>query len=328
MPGSELGSQAGPIDPDGTLHLAASSDTIVWNGVAVVEERVFVCGPRWADSTGPAMAIVNSQNTLRPYPDESWNDWKAGSDPRRAFVNVNAIHLDDAGHIWAVDTGSPEFGGDPLSGGAKLVCIDLATDSVTRIYTAGPDIAFPGSYIDDIRFNGRHAYLTDAGLPGLIVLDVETGFMRRVLDGHPSVIAPIDRKIILSGHVLQTQDGRPVRVHADPLEVSPDGAWFYYGSLHGPWSKLQTRYLDDASLGGAELGALVEPWADLPPVGGAVMDHKGDLYFTDLAVDTLRCRLADGTIKTIIQDERLHWADAPFIDAARRLWLPVPQMDR
>lgn len=307
------------------LTVVAESETMVWNAVAVDAGRIFVAGPRWTGSKGPAVAIARGK-TVSPYPDAAWNGWRPGTDPAHAFVNVNAIHLDRRA-LWVVDTGAPDFGGDPLPGGAKLVKIDLATDKAVRIYPLA-DVARPGSYVDDVRFHGRHAYLTDAGRPGLIVLDLDSGFARRVLDGHPSVIAPADRDIVLSGRVLRTADGKPLRVNSDPFELSPDGRWLYYAPLEGPWSRIETRYLDDASLGDAELAAHVEPWADLPPVGGTVMDADGSLYFSDLATDAIRRRAPDGTITTIVQDPRLHWVDAPFLDARHRLWLPVPQMDR
>lgn len=312
---------------DPRLERAAASDTMVWNGVAVWKGRVFVSGPRWTGSKGPAVGTIDGDR-VAPFPDAAWNGWWPGDDPARAFVNVNAIHLDDGGGLWVVDTGTPDFGGDPLPGGAKLVRIDLAGGRVSRIYPAGPAIALPGSYIDDIRINGGHAYLTDAGRPGLIVLDIASGAMRRVLDGHPSVTASEDRDILLSGRVLKGRDGRPVRVHSDPMEISPDGRWFHYAPLEGPWSRIETRFLDDPSLSEAELASHVEPWADIPPVGGTAMDKDGSLYFTDLAANALRRRAPDGTIDTIVSDDRLHWADAPFIDADRRIWLPVPQIDR
>jgi sugar lactone lactonase YvrE len=313
--------------PSAELTVAAESDTMVWNAVAVVEDRVFVAGPSWTGSKGPAVGIARGK-TVSPYPDMAWNGWRPGADPARAFVNVNAIHLDPGGALWVVDTGAPDFGGDPLPGGAKLVKIDLATNEVVRIYPFTAEVAQPGSYVDDVRIHGRHAYLTDAGRPGLIVLDLDSGAARRVLDRHSSVTAPADRDIVLSGRVLRTADGKPLRVNSDPFELSPDGRWLYYAPLEGPWSRIETRYLDDASLGDAALAAHVEPWADLPPVGGTVMDADGSLYFSDLATDAIRRRAPDGTITTVMQDSRLHWVDAPFLDARHRLWLPVPQMDR
>lgn len=313
--------------PAPALTVAAESDSMVWNAVAVAGERVFVAGPRWTGSSGPSVGIVSGK-AVRPYPDAACNGWRPGGDPAGGFVNVNAIHFDRHGALWVVDTGAPDFGGDPLPDGAKLVKIDLATNRVMRIYAFTSGVALPGSYIDDVRLNGRHAYLTDAGRPGLIVLDLETGAARRVLDGHASVTAPADRDILLSGRVLRTPDGKPLRVHSDPLELSPDGRWLHYAPLEGPWSRVETRYLDDPSLTAAELAAHVEPWADLPPLGGTAMDADGSLYFSDLASDAVKRRAPDGTITTIVQDPRLHWADAPFLDDRRRLWLPVPQMDR
>jgi hypothetical protein len=90
----------------------------------------------------------------------------------------------------------------------------------------------------------------------------------------------------------------------------------------------QTRWLDDATIAPDVLASKVEPWADLPPVGGTAMDTNGDLYFGDLAEGTLKRRTPEGVITTVIQDPRLHWIDAPFIDADRVIWLPVPQLDR
>jgi len=310
------------------LTVVAESWEMIWNAVAVDRGRIFVAGPRWTGSTGPALARVGEQGRPQPYPDDRWNGWHRGAEAASAFVNVNAIHLDRKGSLWVVDTGSPAFGGDPLPRAAKLVKIDLATDHVVRVYPLEPEIAKPGSYVDDIRIKGQIGYLTDAGRPGLIVLDLATGRARRVLDNDRSTTAPLDRPIILDGTVLKGPDGAPLRVHSDPLELSPDGAWLYFGPLTGPWSRIETRWLDDPAVPAAELAAKVEPWANIPPVGGTAMAANGDFYFTDLAEDALKRRVADGTVTTVVRDRRLHWVDAPFIDDAGAMWLPVPQMDR
>jgi hypothetical protein len=71
----------------------------------------------------------------------------------------------------------------------------------------------------------------------------------------------------------------------------------------------------------------VEPWLDLPPVGGTAMAADGTLYFTDLAQDAVMKRTPDGRVTTLVQDSRLHWVDAPVL-AGGFIWLPVPQIDR
>ncbi|WP_340117874.1 L-dopachrome tautomerase-related protein [Pelagibius sp. 7325] len=309
------------------LSIVAESDGMVWNAVAVDGARVFVAGPRWISGKGPAVAKLNGAGHPIAYPGERWNSWRPAADPAAVFVSVNAIHLDGRGGLWAIDTGTPGFGEDPLPGAPKAVRIELASGRVERIYRFGPDVALPGSYIDDIRFHGDHAYLTDAGRPGLIVLNLTSGAARRVLDGVPAVTAPDDRPIILDGEVLRGPDGTPVKVNADPLEVSPDGQLLYFGTLHGPWYRIETRLLDDPNVSADALLAAVEPWADLPPVGGTVMDRDGNLYFTDLAANAVKRRSPDGSITTVVQDSRLHWIDAPIL-ADGTLWLPVPQIDR
>lgn len=311
------------------LHVVAETRDSVWNAVAVDDSGlVYVAGPRWTGSRGASLAVLDATGLPQPFPDAAWNTTDEAVPPARRFVNVNAIHRDAEDGLWVVDTGVTGFGGTVIPGAAKLVRIDLRTGKVDRVVALGPEIAKPHSYVDDIRFNGRRAYLTDAGEPGVIVLDLDTGKARRVLEKSPATRAPADRDIVLNGRVVRAPDGAPLRVHADPLEVSPDGKWFYFAPLAGPWSRIETRWLDDATLSEAQLQQRVEPWADLPPVGGTAMDAGGNLYFTDLAANAIRRLTPDRQVQTILVDERLHWADAPSLDGHGRLYLPVPQMDR
>ena len=323
-----LAASASGAMSESALEIVAQSNSMIWNAVAVDRQQIFVAGPRWTGSNGPAVGRLDGKGQPQPYPDDAWNGWHEGMDASKAFVDVNALHRDAKGSLWVVDTGSPKFGGDPLSGGAKLVQIDLATGKIARFIPFGPTIALPGSYVDDVRFHGDFAYLTDAGHPGIIVVNLKTGDMRRVLENIPATTARDDRPIILDGAVLNGPDGKPVRVNTDPMEVSPDGEWFYFGTLEGPWSRIATRWLDDFSAPVGTLTAKVEPWADLPPVGGTVMAADGSLYFTELSTNSLNRRSPDGRITTIVQDPRLHWVDAPTIDDQNRILLPVPQLDR
>jgi sugar lactone lactonase YvrE len=309
------------------LQSEATSDSAVWNAVVVHGGSIYLAGPRWAGNTGAALTRLR-RGVPTPYPDRKWNEWRAGADAARSFVNINALRLGPDGGLWAVDSGSPEFGGDPLPGGAKLVRIDPQTSRVTRVIGFAPDIARPGSYVDDVRFNGRHAYLTDAGNPGIIVLDLETGQARRVLDGDRSTTARPERAIRVDGATLDGPDGRPLLVHADPMELTPDRRWLLFGPLAGPWSRVPTRLLDDPEIAAPELAGAVEPFADLPPTGGTAMDAAGNLYFSDLSDDAIRVRRPDGRVETLVSDPRLHWVDAMFIDDADRLWMPAAQIDR
>ncbi|KAA8699911.1 hypothetical protein GIW54_09165 [Pseudomonas proteolytica] len=309
------------------LDVAVQSSGQIWNAVAHYSGRTFLSGPRWTGTQGPQLTAVDSNGQHSAYPNDAWNNWAPGLDAANAFVNINALRL-EGNKLWVVDTGSPEFGGNPVHQGAKLVCIDLLTNQVVRTYFFAADIATAGSYVDDVRFSAGMAFLTDAGNAGIIVVDLQTGAARRVLNQHASVVARPDRDLILDNQVVKAPDGDPLRVNADPLEVSVDGVWLYYGPLQGPWSKVRIQDLANLALTPQQLAARVEFFADIPATGGSVMDAQGNLYFSDLAHDAIRVRRTDGQIETLIEDKRLHWVDAPFLDQDGTLWLPTPQMDR
>lgn len=311
-----------------SLVLVAESTTMIWNAVAKYRGRIFVAGPRWSGSQGPSLGEL-AQGTPQPYPDVAWNSWRDGDISDAKFINVNAIHLEGTS-LWVVDTATPAFGGDTVAGGAKIVQIDLLTDRVTRVYPLPSTVVKAGSYIDDIRINGENAYLTDAGNAGILVLDLVSGASRRVLNDHPATLAPPDRLIVVDGDTLTAPDGTPVRVQSDPLELSGDGRWFFFGPLEGPWSKIETRFLDDPALTPQDLAAKVVPWADIPPIGGSALASNGDFYFTDLNECALKRRdPATGAITTLVRDKILHWVDAPYLDEDEgAIYLPVAQLDR
>ena len=318
-----------PDQPPDRLTSIAHSDKQVWNGVVVApDKRVFVEFPRLAGNTEPALATLDAQGGLVPYPGGAWNEpteADAKTDPGQAFIGLNAIHLAPDNSLWVVDTGSPGFGRAALPGATKLVRIDLATNAVTRTYILPPDVLRPKSMIDDVRFNGGHAYVTDAGAPGLIVLDLASGSARRLLDHDPSTTA--QRPIMVDGETLKGPDNKPAMIHADQLEVSPDGRYLYYQPLPGPMYRIPTALLDDARASPQAVSAGVEFWYDTPALGGTAIGPDGTLYLNDIENDSVLSLTPDRVLATVIRDPRLHWADAPFLHDGM-LTLPVAQLDR
>ncbi|MFE1597647.1 L-dopachrome tautomerase-related protein [Methylobacterium sp. ID0610] len=307
------------------LTLAFSLPDAVTNGVAVTPEgRIFAALARIDGSAGPR--VVEMRNgTPVAYPDAAWNEGARSADAASTLIWVNALRLGPDGDLWLVDTGSPGFGQPMRPGGVKLVQVDVAANRVRRtIPLAG--VVTPKSFVDDVRFNGRHAYLTDAGAPALIVLDLASGTGRRLLEGHPSVTAA--RPISAEGRIVRGPDGQPVFVHADQLEVSPDGAWLFYQSCTGPLHRVPTRLLDDDRTSPGALAAAVEIVADTPPTGGTAIAADGTIFVSDTDAQRILRVAPDGTVSTLIQDPRLLWVDAMWIDATGRLWMPAAQLNR
>ena len=65
----------------------------VWNGVTTTHDgRVFVSYSS-ADRPGVQIEELSPNGVGRAYPDEAWNAWQPGHDPKDAFVRVNALRI-------------------------------------------------------------------------------------------------------------------------------------------------------------------------------------------------------------------------------------------
>lgn len=91
--------------------------------------------------------------------------------------------------------------------------------------------------------------------------------------------------------------------------------------------RIATKWIDDPAVSPADVARHVTFWYDSPPLGGTTIDAVGNLYLEDLTDDSIRKLTPDRKISTVIQDHRLHWADAPWISNGW-LYLPEAQIDR
>jgi sugar lactone lactonase YvrE len=319
-----LASSAAMAKPANKLVPEFASNALIMNGVTTTPDgrRFVVVQPQKPGQ--PEIAEITA-GAARPYPDAAWNDWREGQDGERAFVGANSLRVGPDCALWVVDRGAPGIGKPLAKGGPKLVRIDLVANRVTRVYDL-TSVAQGASFVDDVRFNGSIAYLTDAGRPALIVLDLTTGQARRVLENHPSTVAA--RPLMAEGRQLLDPHGKPVVVHADQLEVSSDGRWLYYQPCSGPMFRIETRFLDDSSLDEATLSGQVERFADTPSTGGTAIDAAGTIYVSDTDRSRILKVSATGEISTLIADPRLAWVDAMWIDDEGRLWMPAAQLNR
>ncbi|MFC0409206.1 L-dopachrome tautomerase-related protein [Roseomonas elaeocarpi] len=308
----------------GTPVPAIASNTVVQGVTTSADGRVFLVLARLDGSDGPRVVEwVNGEQ--RAYPDAAWNGWRPGASASNSFVRANSLRIGPEGDLWVLDVGAPGIGNPKLPGGPKLVQIDLKTNAARRIYRLD-ELTGETSFIDDLRFNDRRVYVTDAGKPGLIVLDLDRGTGYRALDGHPSMTA--QRPLTAEGQELRGPDGKPVFVHADQLEVSPDGQWLYYQSASGPMSRIATRWIEERALTDAVRGRYVEPWVETGSTGGTAIDADGNLYVSDTDKQRVVRIAPDRTSTVITEDPRLLWVDAMWIDDAGALWMPAAQLNR
>jgi sugar lactone lactonase YvrE len=303
------------------LEEVASSNKL-WTGVAVSHEgRIFVNYPRWSPETEISVAEIISTDSVIPYPNAKWNSWTSKSSPGNSLVCVQSVYIDRKNNLWILDPANPYFQG-VVSGGAKLLKVDLHTDQIIQIYYFDENIAPQGSYLNDIRIDkdGNTGYLTDSGLGAIIVIDLISGKSRRLLDDHPSTKAE-EITLAIEGQQLN------LMVHSDGLALDPENTYLYYQALTGRnLYRIKTEYLTDPDLNDRELAAQVE-WVIESGASDAIeFDNSGNLYLTSIELNAIRKFTPEGNIETMIQDEKLKWPDSFSILPDGSIYLTTSQL--
>ncbi|WP_292037791.1 L-dopachrome tautomerase-related protein [Massilia sp. UBA6681] len=291
-------------------------------GVSVSEDnRIFVNFPRWTEDTAVSVAEVGKDGSLRPYPDQEWNAWRnARKDelpPDRHWVCVQSIVADGRGSLWVLDPAAPAQA-HLVSGGAKLVQIDLATDRVSRSIAFDEKAAPQGSYLNDVRFSndGKHAFITDSGVVGaILVVDLAAGKTVRLLDGHPSTQMKKGLNVKADGAELRRPDGRGVEFSADGIALSDDGQWLYWQAIKGDTLyRIATSSLLGAGMQGQDVGGEVEEFGKNGVSDGLLIPRGTNrMLLSAVEDDAVKVRDLDagpgGQPEILVQDKRLRWPD-------------------
>ena len=312
---TSLAQQSGAPSQGAQLQLVATFEHQV-TGVTVSRDgRIFVNFPRWTEDAPISVAEVTRDGQIKPYPDDQWNSWRNAKKNQMSagdhFVCVQSVVADTHGNLWVVDPAAPATA-PVVQGGPKLIRIDLKTNTVSQVIHFDEKVAPQGSYLNDVRFSpdGRHAYLTDAGAKGaLVVVDIQNGRARRVLDGHPSTQAERNVVVKIDGQELRRPDGRGVEFAADSIALSPDGRTLYWKALTGrTLYRITTDVLENPRLSEKDIEARVERVAETEPTDGLWINGRGRLYLSAIEQDAVKVRDGD-RITTLVQDRRLRWPD-------------------
>ena len=296
------------------LAVVAELDHQVTGVTVTPSNRIILNFPRWTEDAPVSVAELLSDGRLRPFPNAEWNSWRnAKKDevtPHDHWVCVQSVVADAQGNVWVLDPAAPAQD-RVVPRGPKLVKVD-AHDRVSQVIAFDESIAPQGSYLNDVRFSpdGRHAYLTESGAQGaLVVVDLGSGEARRVLDGHPSTQPETDVQIQVDGKVLRRTDGRGVEFSADGIALSADGRWLYWQAIKGrTLYRVPTEALRDPSLPSEQLEAQVEKVGENGPADGLWIDASDRMYITAVQENAVKVREGQ-QVRMLVQDPRLRWPD-------------------
>ena len=308
------------------LELVAESPHNLWNSIVVLPDgRKFSGMPRWKGfEETPSVVQILGDGSLQPFPGHGWNSWTPGADRRQHFICVNALNCFDGKTLWAVDQGVTPGEQAAAEGAQKLVQLDADTGRILRNLSFGTDIMPPGALFNDLRIRDEWVYVTDSGLGAIVVINLKTGKALRRLAGSPTTKQV--RPKLGRGNRPMLIDGKPAQTQADPIELSPDGEWLYYQPASGPLYRVPTAALRDTSLSEQALEARIEYVYDTPTLGGTAIDDRGNIILGEADLPRIRVLTPDGSLRFLLEDDRLWGVDAMYITRDRYLYMPISQV--
>ena len=248
-------------------------------------------------------------NRLLEYVDGAAVPYPSGAQQQALFDTVQAIAIDGYDRLWTLDHGNHGLRRP------RIVAIDLATGEVIRDQALEPDIAPPGSFLQDIEVtrDGRTIVIADASFwrksPALVVYDVQTGAARRVLEKHASVSA---EPYLIRNHGRElTFLGGMIAMRGGVNGLACDDRFLYFGALNGSGLyRIRLEDLRNAEMPTSQLGARVERFSDKPLSDGLSIDSEGNLYVTDVEHNAVFVVDGKHEPQTLLQSTALRWPDA------------------
>ena len=251
-----------------------------------------------------------------------WRWAAARSEEGIGLEGVLGIQAGEDGIVWMLDNGRR---------GSRIVAWNTNADSLHRIIEIDRSARAKGSFFNDIAVDPvrRSIFISDASArnPALVVVDLDSGDARRVLERHPTVMAePIPMRIGDKTYGVD-RDGNPrAQIGVDGITIDPRSEWVYYGASQSRdlW-RIRASDLVDGSLSEAELAARIQRYGDRPVCDGITVDGAGNVYVTDLTSYAVGVVDSTGNYRILHRDQEwLSWPDGYIYVVANQLHLSAP----
>ena len=258
-----------------------------------------------------------------PFPTKAWSNKPVSKGI--GLNNVLGLRSDQDGILWMLDRRAGE--NQP----GKLVAWDTLNDELFQVIYLPEPIISENSFLNDLAVDLEHnaIFITDTASDddsALIVVDLNTGFSRRVLEGDVST-RPENIPLIINERVLNLA-GKPARIGANPITIDPNNEWVYYAPMSGTsLYRIATEDLLDASLSETELSSRVERYGDKPICDGITVDGAGNVYISSITENAIGVVDETGEYQILYQDNQLlSWTDGMAFGADDYVYVTVSQL--
>lgn len=303
--GDAFPDRSGPaLYPASALEKVADLPSPPGNLAVSAGGRVFATLHPEARPQFKVVEIVDGQ--MRPWPSATWQD---SAMEAQGFIDVLSVRIDQQDRLWVLDNG--QHGLKP----ARLLRFDLVSGQLEYSHTFSRQDAGYGSHLNDFQVStdGNTVYIADASFfaktPALLVHEVHEARTRRLLDGHPSVVAQAYTPVV-QGRLMEAFGLVSIRPGVDSIALSRDGEWLYYAPITNlDLYRIRTVDLRNPRLSASDLGGRVETYAAKTMSDGITTDRAGNIYLSDLEHSAIVLLRPDRSLQTLVRDPRLRWPD-------------------
>ena len=275
---------------------------------------------------GPELRVVEvmPDGSTKPYPTEAWA--RAPQDDGDGLRGVLGLRVDRTGILWMLDSQ-----GEGQTG--RVVAWNTKTENLHAIYYIGQPAARATSFLNDLAVDLEHGaiYISDPGdgaNSAIIVIDLETGRARRVLEGSEFTV-PEDTPMIIDGREVLL-GGNPAKIGINPITIDPTNTWVYFAPMtSSSMYRARTADLLDESLSDDALATRVERYGDKVISDGSTVDTEGNVYITAMTDNAIGVTRPDGTYDVLYQsDEDLPWPDGFSVGVDGYIYATVNELHR
>ena len=275
----------------------------------------------------PQFTVVEyKNNALLPFPNKEMAD----VDSQAALKLDSVLGIRSAnGIVWMLDNGM-RSGVTP-----KLVGWDTKNNQLHRVIYLPPPIAPKDAFVNDFAIDSQRKQIFISDPAGganaaLIVVNLNTGAARRVLQGHAGVV-PEAVDLVIDKVPIQVKDGsgKLLRPHigVNPITEDLNNEWVYFGPMHGhSLYRIKANDLANEQLDAKALADKVQRYSDKPISDGLTIDEDNNIYLGELAENAIGVISADRQYRRLAQCPRLSWVDSFSFGPAGQLYAVVNRL--
>ncbi|MGL6260302.1 L-dopachrome tautomerase-related protein [Vibrio sp. WXL210] len=252
--------------------------------------------------------------STKPYPTQDWADG-----PEQGEVGLSSvIGIDNTGNglVWILDMGS-------ASAPAQIIAWDSVNEQLVKQITLPSEVVVANSFLQDFAIDTSRnlMIIADTSLgnlvgdpaPAFVVVDLETGKARRLLESHQALLSP-KHDLIIDDNLMaaKREDGTSDALYLslNPITIDANHQWVYFGTVNGSdIYRLPAAALADETLSQSDLANKIERYSEKRPSDGMIISAAGDIYVGDVEQNAL-AKVNQQGYQVIAQDAaHLSWVD-------------------